>query len=165
MPPVSSRPLDVLFTPASLVAVVVAGEALAALLALSPALMDDRLVVFGLMSLGIQWTTLGTLALLYPFRHWLGRLHPQRLAWICLAALLLVTVLVAVISWHLPGFQPATTDGGTPFLLRALAVAAVAGTSALLVFQNHWRNRQLAVRAKLMLFAVPMSIGGANNIT
>jgi len=143
------RPLDVLFCPSSLIAVVVAGEALAALLALSPGPVGDRLVLFGLMSMGIQWTTLGTLAVLYALRHWLGRLHPQRLAWICLAALLAVALLMASISWRLLGFQLAPDENsGTTFLLRVLAFAMVAGTSALLVFQNHWRARQLAVRAK-----------------
>ena len=46
------RPIDILLSPATLIAVVLAGEALAALLALSPAPVDDRLVLFGLASLG-----------------------------------------------------------------------------------------------------------------
>lgn len=143
------RPIDILFSPATLIAVVLAGEALAALLALSPAPVDDRLVLFGLASLGIQWATMGTLALAHALRPVLGRLQPQTLAWACLGMLLVTTLLMALASWKLMSFRHAPSGReGAIFILRALALALVAGLLVLLAFQNHWRARQLALRAK-----------------
>lgn len=147
--PALHRPLDVLFRPSTLVAVVLAGEALAALLALSPTPMDDRLVTFGLLSFGIQWTTFGTLAVLHLLRNAVAHVPPQLLAWLCLALLLVMTLLVAGGSWwllralNIPGEHE-----GAIFLLRTVALAAVAGLLALLGFQNHWRAQQLLLRAK-----------------
>lgn len=143
------RPIDVLLSPATLIAVVLAGEALAALLALSPAPVGDRLVLFGLVSMGVQWATLGTLALAHALRPVLGRLQPQSLAWACLGLLLITTLLMAAASWKLMSFRHAPSDHeGTLFVLRALALALVAGLLVLLAFQNHWRARQLALRTK-----------------
>jgi len=143
------RPIDILLSPSTLIAVVLAGEALAALLALSPAPVDDRLVLFGLASLGIQWATLGTLALVHLLRPVLGRLGPQPLAWACLGVLLVTTLLMALAAWTLMSFRHVEGDHeGVLFVLRALALALVAGLLVLLAFQNHWRVRQLALRAK-----------------
>lgn len=143
------RPIDILLSPSTLIAVVLAGEALAALLALSPAPVDDRLVLFGLASLGIQWATLGTLALVHLLRPVLGRLAPQPLAWACLGVLLVTTLLMALAAWTLMSFRHVEGDHeGALFVLRALALALVAGLLVLLAFQNHWRVRQLALRAK-----------------
>lgn len=143
------RPIDILLSPSTLIAVVLAGEALAALLALSPAPVDDRLVLFGLASLGIQWATLGTLALVHLLRPVLGRLGPQPLAWACLGVLLVTTLLMALAAWTLMSFRHVEGDHeGALFVLRALALALVAGLLVLLAFQNHWRVRQLALRAK-----------------
>lgn len=143
------RPIDILLSPSTLIAVVLAGEALAALLALSPAPVDDRLVLFGLASLGIQWATLGTLALVHLLRPALGRLGPQPLAWACLGVLLVTTLLMALAAWTLMSFRHVEGDHeGALFVLRALALALVAGLLVLLAFQNHWRVRQLALRAK-----------------
>ena len=143
------RPIDILLSPATLIAVVLAGEALAALLALSPAPVEDRLVLFGLASLGIQWATLGTLALVHLLRPVLGRLKPQPLAWASLGLLLVTTVLMALASWRLMSFRHVPGDHEGPlFVLRAMALALVAGLLVLLAFQNHWRARQLALRAK-----------------
>ena len=51
-------PLEALWRPTALTTVVLVGEALALILALAPAGSDDRLVRFGLASLGIQWVAL-----------------------------------------------------------------------------------------------------------
>lgn len=147
--PQPQRPLDALFRPATLIAAVLAGEALAALLALSPAPVEDRLVLFGLLSMGIQWTALGTLGVLYVFRRPLGKLQPQALTWACLGTLLLLTLLIAAAAWQLFSFSNvADRAERTAFLLRSLALALTTGLLVLLAFQNHWRARQLAVRAK-----------------
>src|SRR3546814_18143514 len=55
------RPLDTLFHPPALITVVLAGEALALMLALASGQAGTRMLQFGLMSLGIQWIAVGTL--------------------------------------------------------------------------------------------------------
>lgn len=56
------QPLDALWRPNSLLVIVLAGQALALILTLAPARpTEDRLVQFGLASLGIQWVALTTL--------------------------------------------------------------------------------------------------------
>lgn len=128
-------------------AVILAGEALGLLLALAPG-TEGWLVRFGLASLGIQWIAVGTLCALFLLRRMLGRLPPMRLAWACLGLLMAMTWLVASAAWELLGM---TTDPGvarTSFVLRMLALAMVVGLMALLIYQNYWQARQLAVRAK-----------------
>lgn len=142
------RPLDALLRPSALIAVILAGEALAALLALSPVPANDRLVLFGLMSLGIQWIALGTLAAIYVLGNLLGRLPPHVLAWACLGLLLLMTLLLVLLAWWLLDLHQTHDQDFTTFLFRTLALALVAGLLALLAYQNHWRARHLAVRAK-----------------
>ncbi|MGV8921979.1 MAG: sensor histidine kinase [Thermomonas sp.] len=106
--------------------------------------------MFGLSSLGIQWVALTTLCTLFLLRHMLKRLSPLGVAWVCLGFLLAMTTLVSLAAWRLLDL----TDGmgGEPsrsgFLLRTVALALVVGLMGLLAFQNYWRARQLAVRAK-----------------
>lgn len=148
MPAPSTRPLDALFRPPALAAVVLAGEALALILALAPGQSDGRLVAFGLASLGIQWVTLGTLCALYLLRSLLARLPAPLLAWACLGLLLAITLLVAGAAWGLMGMTMDLGIGRASFVLRMLALALVVGLMALLIYQNYWQARQLAVRAK-----------------
>ena len=148
MPAVPARPLDALFRPPALIAVVLAGEALALILALAPGQSNGRLVAFGLASLGVQWVTLGTLCTLYLFRRLLARLPARLLAWACLGLLLAITLLVAGAAWGLMGMTMDLGIGRASFVLRMLALALVVGLMALLIYQNYWQARQLAVRAK-----------------
>ena len=127
---------------------ILAGEALAAILALSPVQIRDRLVLFGLASLATQWVLLSTLGLLYLLRQRLRTCSPPMLAWLTLGILLLMTLLVISLGWKLLEMQQQTEMDGTAFLYRSLALAFVAGLLTLLSYQNHWRARQLAVRAK-----------------
>ena len=129
-------------------AVVLAGEALALVLALAPADNQDWLVRFGLASLGIQWIALGTLCVLYLTRRLLTRLPAPLVAWACLAILLGMTILVSAAAWGVIGLTSGIEHGRTAFMARMLGLALVVGLLALLTYQNYWRARQLAVRAK-----------------
>ena len=142
-------PLSALWRPTALIAVVLAGEALALILALAPTHpAEGRLVVFGLASLGIQWAALATMCTLYLVRHPLSRLTPLGVAWVCLALLLTMTSLVSVAAWSLLTQFTGIEDGRMAFLVRMLALALIVGLIGLLTYQNYWRARQLAVRAK-----------------
>lgn len=141
-------PLDSLWRPTALMALVLAGEGLALILALTPSPQGGRLVAFGLASMGIQWVSLGTLSLLYLLRRPLSRLPTSTLAWICLAMLLAMTMLVASASWHLLGTAAEPNANGMPFVLRMCAIAMVVGLFALIAFQNYAQAKYLAVRTK-----------------
>ena len=143
----SARPLDALFRPTALIAVVLAGEALALILALAGQ-SNGRLEAFGLASLGIQWVALGSLCALYLLRGVLARLPAPLLAWACLGLLLAITLLVAAAAWGLLGMTMDLGAGRTSFVLRMLALALVVGLLGLVTYQNYWRARQLAIRAK-----------------
>lgn len=125
-----------------------AGEALALVLALAPAGSDDRLVRFGLASMGIQWIALGTLSVLYLLRRWLAKLPAAALAWACLGLLLAMTALVATAAWEVLQLAMDPVTSRLNFVLRLLAMALVVGLLALVAFQNYARSRQLLVRAK-----------------
>lgn len=146
--PSRHHPLQALFQPPALVTVVLAGEALALLLSLSPGFDGDRLVHFGLASMGIQWIALLTLGALYAFRKPLARVPPAKLAWICLALLLASTLLVSIAAWRVRGMTQPMDQGGAAFVLRMLTMALVVGLLGLLAYQNYWRARQSVLRAK-----------------
>jgi len=128
--------------------VLLVGEALALVLALSPAGNDDRLVRFGLASLGIQWIALGTLSSFYLLRRWLARLPAPTLAWACLGLLLAMTALVASAAWSVLEMPLDPGGSGVEFVARLLAMALVVGLLGLVAFQNYARARHLLVRAK-----------------
>jgi len=140
--------LDALFRPYALVAVLVAGESLALLLALATQAGGGRLVLFGLASLGIQWIALGTLGALFLLRRALARLPPLAVAWLCLTILLAMTLLVSAAAWETLEMYARPSAGRTSFLLRMMAIALIVGLLMLLAYQNYRHARQLAVRAK-----------------
>ena len=142
------EPLAALWRPPALLGVMLGGEALAAILALAPAQNGDRLVQFGLASLGIQWVALGTLCALYLLRHRLDRLPPMRLAWICLGLFLAMSLLVSMAAWSVLVVGGIGDGSRQAFVLRMLAIALVVGLIGLVSYQNYWRSRRLAVRAK-----------------
>lgn len=144
----STTPLSALWRPTALVSVILSGEALAAILALSPMQTADRLVQFGLASLAVQWVLLGTLCALFLLRKPLARLPALRLAWVCLALFVLMSFLVAEAAWGVSSFTGTPDITRASFVLRILALAVVVGMIGLLTYQNYWHSRQLAVRAK-----------------
>lgn len=126
-----------------------AGELLAAMLALAPGIESDRWVYFGLGSLVIQWISLPTLGALYLIRTPLSKLRPQQVAQVALAALLMVTGLICVVIHSLMhDVMPIPNGGWTSLWLQFTGIALAMGVLSLAVFQNHWNARQLAVRAK-----------------
>ncbi|WP_028838956.1 sensor histidine kinase [Thermomonas fusca] len=141
-------PLAALWRPPALLGVMLGGEALAAILALAPAQSGDRLVQFGLASLGIQWVALGTLCALYLLRRRLDRLPPMRLAWVCLGLFLAMSLLVSMAAWSVLAVGGLGDGSRGAFVLRMLAIALVVGLIGLVGYQNYWRSRRLAVRAK-----------------
>jgi two-component system sensor histidine kinase AlgZ len=140
-------PLDALWRPTALMAVLLAGEALALVLALAPG-TEGWVVRFGLASLGIQWIAVATLCALFLLRHPLARLPALKMAWACLGLLLAMTLLIATAAWELLGMTMDPGVGKASFVLRMLALAFVVGLLGLVTYQNYWRARQLAVRAK-----------------
>ena len=148
MSPTATSPLDALFRPQAIVATILVGEALAILLALAPARIADRLVLFGLVSLAVQWVSLGTLALLYLLRARLARLATARLAWMAFGIFLAMSALVSWGGILLVEVADPLAEARPAFLLRWTGIAVVVGLLWLLAYQNYWRARQLAVRAK-----------------
>lgn len=142
-------PLSALRQPAVLTWAVLAGIALAAVLALAPGVTSDRLVHFGLSALLVQWVILSTLALLYMLQRLLSRVHWR---WVFLTGLLLLlsmTVLVHVAAgWLLFGQNFQLPPGWAGSTLRAAGIALIVyllGAAALL---NHVRAQHLALTAK-----------------
>ncbi len=147
-PATSRDSLTALWRPSALMGVLLGGEALAAVLALANADSPDRLVSFGLASLVILWITLGTLCALYLLRKPLAALPPLRLAWVALALLLGMTLLVATAAWSILHITNDAAEARTAFVLRALALAFVVGLMTLVVYRNYAETKRLAVRAK-----------------
>ncbi|KAA2283917.1 sensor histidine kinase [Arenimonas fontis] len=153
MPPsplhAAARPLDVLWQARALLWIMLGGEGLAAVLALAPGLPEDRWVYFGLASLWIQWTSLLTLGVLYLARRRLNRLPPQRVAAVALAVGLAVCwLLTLLISLMLGPGDPARPVDWVDLGLQVSGITLTVGLLGLAAFDNHWRGRLAAVRAK-----------------
>jgi len=148
-PPPAGAPLDSLWQARVLIWVVVAVEGVAAALALAGDPPLGRWIRFGLLSLMAQWVALLTLAALYLLRERLRDVRPTRIAWLALGLLVMSCWSVLAISdlllgdlWRIPD------EARMDVFVRATAVVLIVGWLALAAFQNHWRLRQLAVRAK-----------------
>ena len=147
--PPRDHPINALFQPTALIAMLLAGEGLALILSLAPGIDRDMLVRFGLASIGIQWIAIATVGAMYLLRRILVRLPPRALPFVCLGLLLLMTFLLSLIALHLLEIaQPGTEPARTPFVLRMLGIALIVGLAGLVTYQNYWRAKQLAVRAK-----------------
>ena len=146
----SNHPLHALFQPPALVAVLLAGEALALILSLAPGIDQDLLVRFGLASLVVQWIAIGTVGALWLLKPALVRLTPLACAPVGLGLLLLMTLAVATASLQVLEFARLSLPGDPSILFvgRMLVIALVVGLVGLVGYRNYWRERQLAVRAK-----------------
>ena len=145
----TSAPLDTLWQAPVLAWTILAGEGLAAVLAMAPGAGDNPWVYFGVTSLVVQWVSLSTLGALYLFRRPLAKLRPNWIAYVALLALVTVTALVCAAGWLLlRDLWPLARDGWLPMFLRLTGIAVIVGLLGLAAFLNHWRVRQLAVRAK-----------------
>lgn len=145
----SRTTLALLKQPSSVMRLVLCTQALATILALAPGIQMDRWVYFGLMSLLLQWVALLSLAILLAMQRWLQQMTLTVLSWIAVLVLLATTVLVSVLTVTLaPGVVPMDLEGLVMTWLRTAAMIVTAGILAALAFQNHWRSRQLALRAQ-----------------
>jgi len=145
----TANPLDALWQAPVIMWVLIAGEGLAAVLALAPGIQEGRWVLFGLASLAIQWIALFALGTLYLARSMLRRLRAQHVAYIALLLLLLGSWIIGGATWFF--FRSITDfsqDDWLSFVLRLTALVLTVGVLGLAAFQNYWRARQLAVRAK-----------------
>lgn len=146
MPP-NDSPLEFLWQPRALTGLALAGVGLALVMTLTPADIGDRMVFFGLASIGILWVILLTLAGLYLARHRLERLQPIQIAWVALGLWILSTWLLAGAAWLAwPGGMTAEETARMTVLLTLLALTV--GLLGIAAFQSHWRNRTLDLRAR-----------------
>ena len=142
-------PLDILWRAPVILWTLVAGEAVAAIVALAPGRTGDDFAYFGLASLMVQWSSLTTLAVLWSGRRRLAAASPQRVARHALVVFLLSTWLVGGIGWWLLHDAWGVPEHRWPgLMLRITGIALAVGLLALGAFQNHWRARQAALRAK-----------------
>lgn len=147
--PHSTGPLDALWQTSVVVWVILGGLGLAVVLTLAGGADGQRLVYFGLTSLAVQWVLMLTLGSLYVLRHPLARTRPQWVAYLALGLLLVNTWAVTGVAWWLMREAwPMTTDNWQALALRLTGIVLTVGLLGLAAFQNHWRARQLAVRAK-----------------
>jgi len=145
----AAEPLEVLWRPYTLVWIIMIGEALAMAMSLSPGVNGDRLILFGLNSLAIQWTTLLCLGLLYLFRKPLQEHRPTIIAIAALVALLLSTSTTYLLLWlFMDGAVAAPAGGWRQLLFHMVALSLIFGLLGVAAFQSHWRNRLLALQAK-----------------
>lgn len=146
-PPTSS--IEPLWQVRSVLWILLTGEALAAVLTLAPGVEPRGWSYFLQMSLAVQWVLTSSLAILYLLRRVLARMKIQHVGYVALGVLLLTTLLLAHAAWLL--FQHEWGLSANEWRADALKVATlvlIVGLLGLAAFQNHWRARQLAIRAK-----------------
>ncbi|MGQ4661277.1 histidine kinase [Lysobacter sp. F6437] len=142
-------PLDTLWQAPAIIWMLLTGEGLAVVLALAPGIEDDRLRYFGLISLAIQWISLSTLAALYLLRRPLARLRPPHVAYVALALLLAITLAISNLAWFFfRDVWSLQADQWNGMQWRLTGIVLAVGLLGLAAFQNHWRGRLHAVRAK-----------------
>lgn len=144
-----NSPLLGLWRAQPMISIVLIGEGLALILALSPGLAADRWVFFGLASLMIQWIALLSMSSLFLLRKWVSRLELNTLLICVLITLVFNTCLVGTLAWFVMNeVVPQSETSLFIFLLKITAISLAVGTLSLAAFQNHWQARQLAVKAK-----------------
>ena len=149
VPASAVSPLDSLWQGRVVIWVVLAAEGLAAVLTLAGDAPLGRWIRFGLLSLTVQWVALLTLGGLYLLRKRLDDVKPQIIAYLALALLLLSSWSVLAISDLLLGDLWRISEAARlDVALRVTGIVMIVGWLALAAFQNHWRLRLLAVRAK-----------------
>lgn len=147
--PTRPDPLDTLWQAPAIAWMLLTGEGVALVLALAPGIEDERWRYFGLLSLAIQWISLSTLAALYLIRRPLSKLRPTQVAYAAVALLLIFTLGISNLAWFF--FRnswelPAGQWNGMQWRLTGIVLTV--GLLGLAAFQNHWRGRLHAVRAK-----------------
>lgn len=147
--PRSTLSLDALWQARLLIWTLLAGEGLAVILALAPGIAGNRWVYFGIASLAVQWILLLTLGSMYLLRRRLATWRPLHIANLALLILVVSTWLVVGSSlWLLRDLWPMSGPARMQLLARMTALALTVGVLGLAALQNHWRARQMALRAK-----------------
>ena len=143
-------PLDALWRARAVLWMVIAGQALAVVVALAAdGAAMDRWQLLLRLSVFVHWILLVSLVSMYAIRRWLSRLRPVAIAYAALAALLLSTWVTGGFLWLLlRDLMELRSGGWQSLLVRATGIALAVGLLGLAAFQNHWRARRLAVRAK-----------------
>jgi two-component system, LytTR family, sensor histidine kinase AlgZ len=142
-------PLYGLWQAKTMISIILIGEGLALILALSPGLSGDRWVFFGLASLMAQWVILLSMGCLFLGKKWLANISLNKLLLFALILLLVCTTLVSLGAWYVMRHTlPSSETSLMPFLLKTLAITLAVGMLSLAAFQNHWQAQQLAVRTK-----------------
>ena len=149
-PPSQPRhPVDVLWQPATVLSILVAGELLAILLAVAPDAGSDRLARFGLLSFGVQWIALFTLASLYALRHPLRHWRTSGIVVLAVAILFVVTLLSSALAGVL--FRGLWIDQEANWLatgLRFFVAMACMMLFGLVALRSHWLAQTQEYRAK-----------------
>ncbi len=147
--PRSTLSLDALWQARLLIWTLLAGEGLAVILALAPGIAGNRWVYYGIASLAVQWILLLTLGSMYLLRRRLATWRPLHIANLALLILVVSTWLVVGSSlWLLRDLWPMSGPARMQLLARMTALALTVGVLGLAALQNHWRARQMAIRAK-----------------
>lgn len=129
-------------------AAMVAGEGVAILLALAPGVEGDRWARLGLASLFVQWVMFAWVALLCAGRRMLSRANLVQAAWIAVAALVLVSIVVGGVSFGLLGGLGVDVASLWLFLWPIAAVALVVGVVGVMGFYAYLRVVSLALKLK-----------------
>jgi len=142
-------PINILWRTSTLVSVVLAGEALALIMSLTPGFSVDRWVYFGLSSMLIQWILLLTLGSLYLFRTRLSHYSVNTLSWLSLAILVFNTWAVCGLCWYVyHRISPIANISSLFFMLQCSAISVTVGLLGLIALQHHWRAHQLGIASK-----------------
>ncbi|GHD74857.1 alginate O-acetyltransferase [Luteimonas padinae] len=135
--------------PNSVLWLILSTQALATILALAPGVEMDRWLYYCLISFLLQWVGLLTLGLIMLFRRQLDTLSPLRLSWMAVILLLASILIVGAVGLALlPEVFPINQNQLLDDWGRTGMMITAAGVLAALAFQNHWRSKQLAIRAK-----------------
>lgn len=140
--------LDVVWQPSVVLWMMFITEAVAVILTLALG-VERPFRHLGAISLATQGILLATLGQLFFLRRFLGTVAPLWTGNLVLVLLLVNAFLLAAITRFT--FQPIVgmaPDAWVGLLLRLVGIVLVIGLLGLAAFQNHWRGRLHAVRAK-----------------
>jgi len=141
-------PLVLFCRPAALLAVVLAAEGVAVLLALAPGVEGERWLRLGLMSLFVQWVALMWVAGLCLARRALGRYAALRVAWVAVLWLVVVSIAVAGVAFALLAEVGVGLGEVADFVGHVAVMGAVVGLLGLMGFYAFWQAQGWAVRAR-----------------
>lgn len=158
---VVGRPYLPVFCQESMVLrVIVLAQAVAILLALAPGVVEDRWVRLGFTTLFVQWVALLSILLLCLFQRMMHRLKPKLLIPASLLILLLVTLLVSILAYHvLANWGWVTREGLGSFVINNLAIALVVGAMCIQLFVMHYeRSERITAQSRAELDALQAKI-------